>query len=60
MPNKTKPNENKPELNIDLIFDGNKVFGAWYHPELAKLFCALCKDEEKCKIPCINVNPYCG
>jgi hypothetical protein len=45
---------------IELVFDGNKVLGAWYHPKLAKLFCALCKDEKTCTIPCVNINPYCG
>ena len=54
------PRKNEPSLSIDLVFDGDKVEGAWYHPKFAKLFCALCKDEGTCKIPCVNVNPWCG
>jgi hypothetical protein len=45
---------------IELVFDKDQVLGAWYHPKLKKLFCNLCKDEKTCKIPCVNVNPYCG
>lgn len=54
------PEQNEPSLSIDLVFDGNEVKGAWYHPKLAKVFCALCKDEETCEGMCVNVNPYCG
>ena len=60
MLNPVNPIENEPKLNIDLVFDGDKIEGAWYHPKLAKVFCALCKDEKCCKILCVNVNPYCG
>jgi hypothetical protein len=50
----------KSGIAIELVFDGNQVKGAWYHPKLAKLFCALCKDQGTCTVPCVNVTPYCG
>ena len=55
-----KQKKKKFGTDIELIFDGNEVSSNWHHPKLAKLFCALCKDEGVCKTPCVSVNPYCG
>ena len=58
MSNQNKQNTQSSELEISLTFDGDKVIGAWYHPDLAPILCALCGKE--CKVKCTAVNPYCG
>lgn len=45
---------------IELTFDGNKVSGVWYHPDLEPVICALCKKNSTCTQKCYRINPYCG
>lgn len=57
--NKQSSSETRSGTEVELVFDGDDISGAWYHPKLAKVFCALC--EKDCKgILCVNTNPYCG
>lgn len=61
MKNKQKntKTDSNTKTEITLTFDGNRVSGVWYHPGIAPILCALCK--ENCgKLKCHNVNPYCG
>ena len=47
---------------VTLTFDGDKVTGIWYHPEIESVICALCGKgcKEKGLPICVNVNPWCG
>jgi hypothetical protein len=49
-------------LELDLTFEGNKISGVWYHPDLADFVCAICGKQckELGKPICVNVNPFCG
>lgn len=60
---KSKRTENKDSATeITLTFEGDKVTGVWYHPELESLLCKLCgkRCKELGKPVCVNINPWCG
>jgi hypothetical protein len=51
--------ELQAEESVTLTFDGDKVSGIWFRPELSDLICKLC-GKGPCDIKCVNANPYCG
>lgn len=58
---KQKEIRNKTESSIELVFEKNRIKGVWYHPKIAPLLCALCKEKNNCdNKKCHNTNPYCG
>lgn len=56
----TKTNSELPvEESVTLTFDGDRVSGIWFRPELSDLICKLC-GKGPCEVKCVQANPYCG
>jgi hypothetical protein len=60
MKKKTQIKVNELKTEIELVFDGHELKGAWYHPKIEKVLCSLCGKECKGLEKCASVNPWCG